>query len=130
MPIKNNNRKDVVLKNAYTDIRYKQNKKWGLAGVISFGLFKELIYKPCVYCCATPNKALYDWSHGKNRVKISSASITVSGIDRIDSTKGYVEGNVVPCCALCNFAKSDMPLSEFEEWVKRAHNHLFKDEEA
>jgi hypothetical protein len=24
------------------------------------------------------------------------------GIDRIDSSKGYVEGNCVPCCTICN----------------------------
>jgi hypothetical protein len=30
-----------------------------------------------------------------------------NGIDRIDSSKGYVPGNVVPCCTVCNIMKLD-----------------------
>lgn len=38
------------------------------------------------------------------------------GVDRIDSSKGYMLGNIVTCCKRCNAAKSDMPLSE---WIER-----------
>jgi hypothetical protein len=30
-----------------------------------------------------------------------------SNLDRKDSTKGYVKGNLVVCCKLCNFTKAD-----------------------
>lgn len=32
---------------------------------------------------------------------------TSNGLDRIDSSKGYVTGNVVPCCSGCNRLKFD-----------------------
>lgn len=38
---------------------------------------------------------------------------TGSGLDRIDSSKGYTIDNVRPCCLRCNQAKSDMREEEF-----------------
>jgi hypothetical protein len=36
-----------------------------------------------------------------------------SGLDRIDSKIGYVAGNVVPCCQLCNAMKGAQTEEEF-----------------
>lgn len=41
------------------------------------------------------------------------------GIDRLNSELGYIDGNCVPCCKNCNFAKNDMTLEEFRDWLKR-----------
>lgn len=41
------------------------------------------------------------------------------GIDRVDSDKGYVTGNVLPCCRICNCAKGTLTKTEFECWAKR-----------
>lgn len=30
------------------------------------------------------------------------------GLDRIDNTRGYESGNVVPCCGVCNLTRSDL----------------------
>jgi hypothetical protein len=30
---------------------------------------------------------------------------------------GYVPGNVVPCCHICNLAKKDMSYEEFISWI-------------
>lgn len=38
---------------------------------------------------------------------------TSRGLDRLDNSKGYIKGNVVPCCYGCNNLKSDV-LSEKE----------------
>lgn len=46
-----------------------------------------------------------------------------NGIDRIDSSKGYIEGNVVTCCKRCNFAKNDMTLSEFSNWIDTIYSN-------
>jgi len=43
-----------------------------------------------------------------------------SGLDRMDSDKGYTLSNTVPCCALCNFTKGDLMLSDFFLHAKKA----------
>lgn len=41
-----------------------------------------------------------------------------SGIDRLDSSKGYVIDNITPCCRRCNVAKNGMSVMEFISWAK------------
>lgn len=41
------------------------------------------------------------------------------GIDRLDSDKGYLRTNCVPCCPQCNYAKKDFTLEQFVEWLER-----------
>lgn len=36
-----------------------------------------------------------------------------SGIDRLDSSKGYIYGNMVTCCTQCNYMKRDYTKEEF-----------------
>ena len=55
-------------------------------------------------------KVLEPWAH--------------NGIDRVDSSKGYTIDNVVPCCSACNYAKHEMSVSEFKEYITRVYNHL------
>lgn len=62
--------------------------------------FAELTDGFCVYC-DRPTTATH-----KN------------GIDRLDSTKGYVAGNCVTCCGQCNMAKKTMSLDDF---IEHAH---------
>lgn len=38
-------------------------------------------------------------------------------IDRIDSKKGYIEGNVVLCCWTANNIKQDLSIEEFKSWI-------------
>lgn len=45
-------------------------------------------------------------------------------LDRIDSNKGYILQNVVPCCKRCNVAKNDMTITEYIEWLHRAHTTM------
>lgn len=49
-----------------------------------------------------------------------------NGLDRIQSSKPYVRGNVVPCCTYCNRAKSDMTMIEFRQWLETAYNFFIK----
>lgn len=46
-----------------------------------------------------------------------------NGIDRQDNSRGYVSGNAVPCCRLCNWAKRDLSVTDFLSWVERVHAH-------
>ena len=62
------------------------SKYRGIANELSFDQFMSLWQKPCYYC---------------------GDSIKTVGIDRVNSSVGYVLTNVVPCCYPCNVAKMD-----------------------
>ena len=70
---------------------------------------KELISKECFYCGA---KFSNEWDGYK-----------YNGIDRVDNEKGYEEGNVVPCCKICNVAKHDMAQKDFIFWARSVAEH-------
>jgi hypothetical protein len=68
----------------YTRNQAKVRKKeWDLAETE----YRDAISKPCFYCSGP-------------------LPIGGSGIDRLDNTKGYVSGNIVPCCYTCNNLKN------------------------
>jgi hypothetical protein len=50
-------------------------------------------------------------------------SIALSGIDRLDNSKGYVSGNVVPCCSVCNHAKHNLASDRYIEHCKAVARH-------
>lgn len=54
------------------------------------------------------------------------STVALNGIDRVDSSIGYVVNNVVPCCTECNYGKSDRSQSEFENWIRRVYIHINK----
>lgn len=45
------------------------------------------------------------------------------GIDRVDNEGGYTIKNSVPCCRICNYAKRDMPISDFLSWIGRVYGN-------
>lgn len=79
-----------------------QNRK--LEVTVSFDEFCSLIILPCFYCGG-------------------SLPPQGSGIDRINSDTGYVNGNVRPCCGSCNTAKNTMTENQFKEWVLKVFNY-------
>lgn len=48
------------------------------------------------------------------------------GFDRVDSRKGYVLSNVVPCCQKCNMAKYNMEESVFWGHIKKIYENGVK----
>ena len=40
----------------------------------------------------------------------------------MDNSKGYSLDNIVPCCKICNRAKSDLTYKDFIEWIRRLKN--------
>jgi len=58
--------------------------------------YNYIISQPCTYC---KNNSI-----GNNGAR---------GIDRIDSTIGYIFENVTPCCKTCNLMKNVMPVTDF-----------------
>jgi len=94
---------------------------------LSFELFKELVFKNCEYCGIEPSNTVnilknYDLSKEKE----AQGFISYNGIDRIDSSKGYIEGNVRTCCKHCNYAKLNRTEEEFKAWIIRVYIHLNK----
>lgn len=74
-------------------------------GGIGFSLSKDefMLFwqKPCHYC---------------------DGDIETIGLDRIDNSKGYVLGNLVPCCKVCNFAKHTLGHDEFISHCEKVVN--------
>ena len=46
------------------------------------------------------------------------------GIDRIDSTIGYIYGNITPCCYTCNLMKGILSQEEFFKHLKRIYDFI------
>ncbi len=82
------------------------------------GTFRELVSQHCTYCGSPPNQ-------GAEYKKVTNGKFIFNGLDRVDNELGYTEGNVVPCCELCNKAKYKMSRDEFLTWVKRVYKHIF-----
>jgi len=88
--------------------------------------FEEITSENCFYCGIKPNNvSLTKASKDDKRTKYKS--YTYNGIDRIDSSKGYVKGNVVPCCKWCNIAKGNKSVEEFKEHIRKMYHHLSKE---
>lgn len=85
---------------------------------ITLNQFIDIVKRNCYYCDAIPSNVM-----GVSKNKISNGIVLYNGIDRLDSTKGYVEGNVVPCCKDCNFMKKNMPEGEFINKIIEIYNH-------
>jgi hypothetical protein len=64
--------------------------------------FTSIVSKPCFYC----------------------GTCEQIGIDRIDSSQGYVIGNCAPCCFYCNVAKNDLTLEAFKARISKIYQHL------
>lgn len=77
--------------------------------------FITLNNQNCYYCGVPP-------SNNFTRPGINGGYL-YNGIDRIDSSKGYIKGNVLPCCKKCNVAKLAMSRDDFLGWVEQVYNY-------
>lgn len=96
------------LYNSYTCRAKYIGKEWN----IDKDLFRILTKSPCHYCGAPP-------SQEKLSNKASNGAYIYNGLDRVENDRGYDQVNVVPCCGVCNRAKSVMGREEFLLWVMR-----------
>ena len=80
---------------------YKSNAKVkGLILGITFDEFVKILKKPCHYC-------------GEKGY----------GIDRIDSSIGYLKDNIVSCCSMCNYMKRAYSEGEFISQCAKIYTH-------
>jgi len=80
---------------------------------------RHLTKQPCHYCGVEPSQVI---KHPRLNGKY-----VYNGLDRIDSNKGYVKGNVVACCGTCNMAKGTKTLEEFNVWIDDLCQHRQKE---
>lgn len=104
---------------------------------LSLDQVKHLCSMNCTYCGAAPRV----WMNYANeyvralrkrgavpKPEIAAEKIIyLNGLDRVDSNLGYTPDNVVPCCPTCNYAKSDTPLEDFRNWIRKVYLHLWKE---
>jgi len=95
---------------------YKNNaKRMGREFLLTTEFFKEITKNNCFYCGIEP----------KNTSKGGRCygEYIYNGIDRIDNSLGYIEGNVISCCSTCNHAKATLGQNEFLTWIERVYEH-------
>jgi hypothetical protein len=101
---------------------YKRNsKRTEKLFQISEDTFAHLISEPCDYCGQAPSQKLWQGTLDTER-----QAFRWNGLDRIDSSKGYTEDNVVPCCTSCNLMKSDKTREEFLLAIEAIHRWQHK----
>lgn len=94
----------------------KRASKYGFECSLTEPEFLALFCSNCYYCGRPPeNRTLSEHDTG---------DFTYNGIDRKDNALGYIHGNVVPCCQVCNLAKRDMKFDSFIAWVISTADHL------
>lgn len=100
---------------------YKQSaKKRNLEFNLSQDVFFKLLEGNCFYCGIEPKE------HGGQIYMVKAiAPFKRNGIDRFDTTKGYIKENCVSCCSNCNYAKHEMSIEHFKKWVIRLCKNLF-----
>lgn len=90
-----------------------------------FELFMKLSQKPCHYCGVSPQRVVNaanfpGWGYNSDYQR-KCGNFTFNGLDRVDSTKGHIENNVVPCCWDCNYMKRDKTTEEFLLHIRRIY---------
>jgi len=78
--------------------------------------FYWLTQQKCTYC--------YSGLLGESKTYTNNGSYFYNGIDRVDSNKGYIFENCVPCCKFCNMAKQSYPVEEFLKWLNNIRNNF------
>lgn len=91
---------------------------------LPFEKYRELIHQPCYYCQRSDSLTRYDTYRAKKKTFNLDYSISYNGIDRVDPSKGYIEGNCVPCCKFCNTMKMDFSLEFFKDQIIKIYNNF------
>ena len=93
-------------------------EKRGYVCELSNETIRELSKQNCHYCGVEPKQKIGNVTFNEKYI--------YNGIDRMDNTKGYILGNVVPCCGRCNRAKDIMSYEEFKAWITQVHTNFCK----
>ena len=81
---------------------------------LSLEQLQVLITSDCFYCGGHPSNVFRTDRH-----KTANELIRYQGIDEVVHGQGHVIGNLLPCCIICNKAKSNLALDDFCLWYNR-----------
>lgn len=99
--------------------RYKKSaRKRGHSFSLTVDRFRELVTSPCLICGVKPSQR---YRHDSS--PYYKTPFIYNGIDRLNNHRGYVEGNVAPCCSECNYAKGSRSLEQLLLYIYRAYHH-------
>jgi hypothetical protein len=97
--------------NLYRHYKQKAQER-GLPFDLSEVEFITITSQKCYYCGVKSSMTV------KNHATCTTSGFYIcNGIDRVDSTKGYAQGNVVPCCSSCNVGKLKRTVDAFITWA-------------
>lgn len=103
-----------IYKNRYSD------------GDISFEDFLKMSNEYCFYCGAAPYKSfnLYKLKDGCTKLSAENGYFTYNGLDRIDQNLPHFKNNVVTCCAICNWMKTNHSSYDFIKHITKIYFNL------
>lgn len=82
---------------------------------ISYDRFKQITKENCTYC-GSPPTLIKKHPH-------YYGEYVYNGMDRKDSSIGYIEINVTACCKTCNYMKLALGEKEFLAHIEKIHQH-------
>jgi hypothetical protein len=91
-------------------------KKRNLVFELDNNIFKIITQQNCYYCDNKPNQIIKSINYNGEYI--------YNGIDRLNNSLGYIVGNIVPCCGICNRAKRTMGEQEFYNWIEKVYSNL------
>lgn len=113
--LKDNTDLDRMLNARLSNARERTKMK-GLAMDIDIEYLRELYAKQEGRCFYT-----------NDQLSLATTNQRTLSIDRIDSSRGYIKGNIALCIKQVNMCKLDMSLNEFKTLIDKTYHHLFKD---
>lgn len=125
----------LTYKRTYSSLKNTARKR-KLEVSITFEQFVEISKKQCFYCEKITYKNAYKHidepmfkktSNNDLKLRVSKDmekdvdkyTVPCSGLDRIDSKKGYTLENILPCCTRCNIIKHTASIDEFFSHIER-----------
>lgn len=100
------------------DRLYRRSSKRARTAKLQFNLTKEdieeILQKQDYKCCYTGIKFGDNFSNKES----------YPTLDRIDSSKGYIKGNICICTYIANMMKSNLSISQFKDIIIKIYNNI------
>jgi len=97
----------------YRHYRKGARTQRGMVFDLSKEEFRTLTQSNCFYCGTLPSQVT------GSKIKQLNGIYMYNGVDRKDSSVGYVSTNCVPCCWTCNRAKAGLSFDDFQKYLDR-----------